>query len=91
MFSVNLSLTSFEVIWFRLERSKGVQQCKCGIHFKLVKHDPLDRSVKKSGTKDKIKKFRILSGIVPLSLTPLLSQIVFITCCLVNFKEPLTK
>ena len=25
---------------------KGVQQCECGIHFKLVKHDPLDRSVK---------------------------------------------
>ena len=39
----------------------------------------------------RIKKFRILSGIVPLSLTPLLSQIVFITCCLVNFQEPLTK
>ena len=40
---------------------------------------------------ERIKKYRILSGIVPLSLTPLLSQIVFITCCLVNFKEPLTK
>ena len=38
---------------------------------------------------ERIKKFRIISGIVPLSLTPLLSQIVFITCCLVNFKEPL--
>merc|ERR1712038_1298124 len=35
-----------EVIWFKLERSKGVQQCECGMHFKLVKHDPLDRSVR---------------------------------------------
>ena len=40
---------------------------------------------------ERIKKYRIISGIVPLSLTPLLSQIVFITCCLVNFKEPLAK
>ena len=40
---------------------------------------------------ERIKKFRIISGIVPLSLTPLLSQIVFITCCLANFKEPLAK
>ena len=39
----------------------------------------------------RIKKFRIISGIVPMSLTPLLSQIVFITCCLANFKEPLAK
>ena len=39
----------------------------------------------------RIKKFRIISGIVPLSLTPLLSQIVFITCCLANLKEPLAK
>ena len=37
----------------------------------------------------RIKKFRILSGIVPLSLTPLISQIVFITCCLANFNETL--
>ena len=40
---------------------------------------------------ERIKKYRIISGIVPLSLTPLLSQIVFITCCLVNFQEPLAK
>ena len=39
----------------------------------------------------RIKKFRIISGIVPMSLTPLLSQIVFITCCLANFKEPVAK
>ena len=38
-----------------------------------------------------IKKYRIISGIVPLNLTPLISQIVFILCCLANFKEPLAK
>ena len=40
---------------------------------------------------ERIKKYRILSGIVPMHLVPLLSQIVFITCCLTNFKEPLAK
>jgi len=40
---------------------------------------------------ERIKKFQIISGIIPLSLSPLLSQIVFITCCLVNFQEPLVK
>ena len=40
---------------------------------------------------ERIKKYRILSGIIPLELVPLLSQIVFITCCLANFKEPLAK
>ena len=39
----------------------------------------------------RIKKFRILSGIVPLNLAPLISQIVFVTCCLINFKEPLLR
>ena len=40
---------------------------------------------------ERIKKFKIISGIIPLTLTPLLSQIVFVTCCLVNFQEPLVK
>jgi hypothetical protein len=35
-----------EVIWFKLEKETGVQKCDCGIHFKLVDHDPLDKSVK---------------------------------------------
>ena len=26
--------------------TQGVQRCECGMHFKLVKHDPLDRSIK---------------------------------------------
>lgn len=37
----------------------------------------------------RLKQFKILSGILPLSLIPLLSQIVFICCCFVNFQEPL--
>lgn len=40
---------------------------------------------------ERLKKFRILSGIVPLNLVPLLSQIVFVACCLVNFQTPLVK
>ena len=40
---------------------------------------------------ERIKKFRIISGVVPLYLAPLISQIVFITCCLANFKGPLCK
>ena len=40
---------------------------------------------------ERLKKYRILQGIIPLSLTPLLSQIVYITCCLVNFQSPLVK
>lgn len=40
---------------------------------------------------ERIKNFKILSGVVPLNIVPLLSQIVFILCCLVNFQEPLVK
>ena len=38
---------------------------------------------------ERIKNFKIISGVVPLNLVPLLSQIVFVLCCLVNFQEPL--
>jgi hypothetical protein len=40
---------------------------------------------------ERLKKFRIMSGIVPLKLVPLLSQIVFVACCMVNFQPPLVK
>jgi hypothetical protein len=40
---------------------------------------------------ERLKKWRLLSGIVPIHVFPLLSQIVFISCCLVNFQEPLVK
>ena len=40
---------------------------------------------------ERLKNFRILSGIVPMSLVPLLSQLVFVICCLVNMQEPLVK
>ncbi|KAK6175897.1 hypothetical protein SNE40_014273 [Patella caerulea] len=38
---------------------------------------------------ERIKKFRILQKIIPLSLEPLMTQIVFVASCLVNFQEPL--
>ena len=38
---------------------------------------------------ERIKNFRILQGIIPLSLFPMISQIVFVLCCFVNFQEPL--
>ncbi|XP_041858672.1 uncharacterized protein LOC121650918 [Melanotaenia boesemani] len=38
---------------------------------------------------ERIKKFRLLSKVVPLSLQPVFSQMVFVAACLVNFQEPL--
>ena len=38
---------------------------------------------------ERIKNYEILNKKIPLSLVPLLSQIVFVVCCLVNFQEPL--
>ncbi len=35
-----------EIVWFELKREGGVQKCDCGVHFRLVRHDPLDRSVR---------------------------------------------
>jgi hypothetical protein len=32
-----------------------------------------------------------LSGNISLSLSPLMDQLVFVACCLVNFQEPLVK
>jgi hypothetical protein len=40
---------------------------------------------------ERIKNNRILSGVIPHYLVPLLSQIVFVLCCLANFQEPLAK
>lgn len=39
----------------------------------------------------RVKDFEIIQGIVPLTLVPILSQIVFVLCCIVNFQEPLVK
>lgn len=38
---------------------------------------------------ERIKKFRLLSKVIPLSLQPVFSQMVFVAGCLVNFQEPL--
>jgi hypothetical protein len=40
---------------------------------------------------ERVKKFKLLSGNIPLSLSPLMDQLVFVACCLVNFQEPLVK
>lgn len=40
---------------------------------------------------ERIKKFRLLQKIIPLSLQPVFSQMVFVAGCLVNFQEPLVK
>ena len=38
---------------------------------------------------ERIKNFEILNHKIPASLLPLLSQLVFVVCCLVNFQPPL--
>lgn len=40
---------------------------------------------------ERIKKFKLISGTIPLSLTPIASQAVFVACCLVNFQDQLAK
>lgn len=40
---------------------------------------------------ERIKKFKLLSGNIPLSLSPITNQMVFVASCLVNFQEPLVK
>jgi hypothetical protein len=40
---------------------------------------------------ERLKNFEILAKPVPIALFPLLSQIVFVLCCFVNFDEPLNK
>ena len=38
---------------------------------------------------ERIKKFKLISGIIPLNMTSLASQAVFVACCLVNFQDQL--
>ena len=40
---------------------------------------------------ERVKKFRLLSGTLPLSLSPYINQLVFVTCCLVNFQDLLVR
>ena len=40
---------------------------------------------------ERLKKFRLLDRIIPLSLVPLASQLVYMGCMLVNFQEFLCK
>jgi hypothetical protein len=40
---------------------------------------------------ERLKNFEILAKPIPIALFPLLSQIVFVLCCFVNFDEPLNK
>ena len=40
---------------------------------------------------ERVKKFKLLSGNIPLSIAPITNQLVFVACCLVNFQEPLVK
>lgn len=40
---------------------------------------------------ERLKKFRLLQKVIPLSLAPLFSQTVFVCACLVNFQEPIVK
>ena len=40
---------------------------------------------------ERLKKFRLLDRIIPLSLSPIASQLVYVGCCLVNFQELLCK
>ena len=38
---------------------------------------------------ERLKKIRLLSGQIPLSLAVITSQMVYVACCLVNFQPPL--
>ena len=38
---------------------------------------------------ERIKNFELLSKKIPQTLIPMISQIIFVVCCLVNFQEPL--
>ena len=40
---------------------------------------------------ERLKKFRLLDRIIPLSLVPLASQLVYVGCMLINFQEFLCK
>ncbi|KAK2140820.1 hypothetical protein LSH36_1237g00008 [Paralvinella palmiformis] len=40
---------------------------------------------------ERIKKFRLLKRVIPLSLQPIFSQMVYLAGCLVNFQDPIVK
>lgn len=40
---------------------------------------------------ERLKKFRLISGIMPLNMTPMATQAVCVACCLVNFQDQLAK
>ena len=40
---------------------------------------------------ERLKKFRLLDRTIPLVLAPIASQLVFVSCCLVNFQDLLCK
>ena len=40
---------------------------------------------------ERLKKFRLLDRIMPLSLVPIASQLVYVGCCIVNFQDCLCK
>ena len=40
---------------------------------------------------ERLEKFRLLDRVIPLSLTPIASQLVFVGCCIVNFQDCLCK
>ena len=39
----------------------------------------------------RLKNYRMLRNVIPLSLQPVFSQMVFVAGCLVNFQEPIVK
>ena len=44
-----------------------------------------------AGAIGKLKKFRLLGKVMPLSLSPIASSVVFVCACLVNFQQPTVK
>ena len=40
---------------------------------------------------ERLKKFRLIGKIIPLSLGPMASQLVYVAACLVNFQPCLSK
>ena len=40
---------------------------------------------------ERLKKFRLIGKIIPLSLDPMASQLVYVAACLVNFQPRLSK
>ena len=40
---------------------------------------------------ERLKKFNLLNQVIPLKLAPIASQLVYVSCCLVNFQKSLCK